>query len=210
MEKALARILTVGHSNHELPVFLALLRTAEVTVLADVRSHPFSRRLPEFNRSYLEHALPEHGIAYVFLGDLLGGRPTSTALYDDDGRVSYERVRQTEAFQQGIAQLLREAERGCVAMMCSEEDPLDCHRGLMITPALSEHGVSPLHLRKDGRLETTAEMEARLLHESGEGSKLDLPLFPPTEEDRRQALVNAYRWMAQRKAFRMQEPDAEK
>jgi uncharacterized protein (DUF488 family) len=205
MEKALARILTVGHSNHELPVFLALLLGAEIKVLADVRSHPFSRRLPEFNRSYLEHALPEHGLAYVFLGDLLGGRPSSTALYDPDGRVNYERVRETAAFQQGLDRLLAEAERGSAAMMCSEEDPLDCHRGLMITPALIERGVRPLHRRKDGRLETTAEMEARLLEESGEGPKLDLPLFPPTEEEQREALASAYRWMAQRKAFRMEQ-----
>jgi uncharacterized protein (DUF488 family) len=207
MEKATPRLLSVGHSNHELPDFLDLLRAAEVQVIADVRSSPWSRRLPQFNKTYLERVLPGHDIEYVFLGDSLGGRPGSTALYDDEGRVDYERVRETEAFQRGLDRLLLEAERRCVAMLCSEEDPLDCHRGLMIAPALIQRGVSPLHLHKDGWLETSAELEARLLEESGEAHRQDLPLFPPTEEEWLEALANAYRWMARRKAFRLQAED---
>src|SRR5690242_3715871 len=89
------RLLSVGHSNHDWPVFVALLRGAGVTSLADVRSSPYSRRYPYFNKGPLEEGLREHDIAYVFLGDLLGGRPAAPALYDNDGRVDYERVRRT-------------------------------------------------------------------------------------------------------------------
>jgi uncharacterized protein (DUF488 family) len=198
-------LLSVGHSNHTLERFLDLLREAGVTALADVRSSPFSRRQPHFNGPALAPVLRQADIAYVFLGDQLGGRPRPRSLYDEEGRVDYERVRATDFFRKGLERLLQGAEEYRVAMMCGEEDPLDCHRGLMITPALGEQGVQPGHLRRDGRIETTAEMEARLLSETGVGEGVIDGLFASQldEEERRQLLAEAYRHMARRKAFQL-------
>src|SRR5262245_44126877 len=84
-------LISVGHSNHPLEQFLELLRGAGVSALADVRSSPFSRQ-PHFNGPALAPVLRQADIAYVFLGDQLGGRPRSRALYDDEGRVDYELV----------------------------------------------------------------------------------------------------------------------
>src|SRR6266852_3642208 len=135
------RLLSVGHSNHDLAFFLALLHHAGVEAIADVRSRPFSRRLPHFNGPPLAAFLKDSGLAYVYLGDLLGGRPESLELYDEEGRVDYERVRATDLFRRGLERLIRGTDRLVVAMLCGEEDPLDCHRGLMIAPALAEQGV---------------------------------------------------------------------
>lgn len=203
------RLYSVGHSNHDWPSFAALLRTAGVTDLADVRSRPFSRYCPHFNRGPLEKGLREHGIAYIFLGDLLGGRPDSPALYDDEGRVNYERVRQTEAFQRGLDRLIGQRSGGAIAFLCSEEDPLACHRGLMIAPALRALGHVCGHLRKDGSIESNADMENRLLRETGIGAGLIDGLFAEmlTEEDRQAILAEAYRRMAARKGYRTQEEE---
>jgi hypothetical protein len=197
------RLYTVGHSNHELPAFLDLLARAGITAVADVRTSPFSRRLPHFSKPELEQALRRRGLAYLFLGGELGGRPPSLDLYDEEGRVDYERVRRTEPFRRGLDRLCQAAEAFTVAMMCGEADPLDCHRGLMISPALTECGVFPGHLRKDGTIETTAEFEARLLAETGVGGLLDglfAGLLP--EEERQWQLREAYRLRAKRVAFR--------
>jgi hypothetical protein len=204
MLSASARLLSVGHSNHETEIFLALLRQARVTAIADVRSSPFSRRLPQYNRSELEALLSQHDIVYVFLGDQLGGRPRDLDLYDAEGRVDYERVRATAFFRKGLERLLMGTEEYTVAMLCSEEDPLDCHRGLMIAPALGELNVAPQHLRKDGRLESTSEMEERLLTETRVGEAERGGLFQLSDEDRRAILAEAYRVMARRKAFQIQ------
>jgi uncharacterized protein (DUF488 family) len=202
-------LLSVGHSNHELACFLDLLRVAGVTAIADVRSSPFSRRLPQYNRGELETALRRHGIAYVYLGDLLGGRPHSRDLYDEEGRTDYEKVRTTVAFQQGLDRLLRGLDQFTVAMLCAEEDPLDCHRGLMITPALGERGVRPGHLRKDGSVETTDAMEQRLLAETRVGAGLLDGLFASlvSAGERRELLAEAYRVMGREKAFQLKEKD---
>jgi hypothetical protein len=207
-----ARLLSIGHSNHDWSAFVALLQGAGVAALADVRSSPYSRRHPHFNRGPFENGLREHGISYVFLGDLLGGRPASRALYDDDGRVDYERVRMTDDFQRGLEQLTRGLPGPTAAFLCSEEDPLDCHRGLMIAPALAERGLPPGHLRKDGSIETNEAMEGRLLGETRVGAGFLDGLFAAvlTAEDRRELLAEAYRHRAQRKAYRSRhEDDAE-
>jgi hypothetical protein len=204
-----ARLLSVGHSHHPLGRLIELLRGAGVTAVADVRSHPFSQRQPQHNRPELEQALAEHDITYLYLGDLLGGRPGRPSLYDEDGRVDYERVRTTPAFRQGLARLGAALEEHRVAMLCAEEDPLDCHRGLMITPALAEQGIAVDHLRGNGWVESGGQFERRLLEITKVGTGLVGGLFEAmlTAKERRQLLAEAYREQARRKAFRLRPGD---
>ncbi len=199
---SVTRVFTIGHSHHELPRLIELLKAAGVEAVADVRSHPFSRRLPQFNRPELEHGLKSAGLVYVFLGDLLGGRPDLPSVYDEEGRVDYRRVRATDFFQRGLERLARAREKYRVALLCAEEDPLDCHRGLMIAPALVEGGIVPAHLRGDGSIESMAALEDRLLRETNQDG-----LFALTGEDRLEALEEAYRLMARKKAFRLRPAD---
>jgi hypothetical protein len=200
-----SRLFTIGHSNHSWERFGELLRAAGVTAVIDVRSSPFSRWLPQFNRPELESSLRPLGIAYRFQGDALGGRPKSPDVYTPEGQVDYERVRKTAAFQRRIDQLLRELGQGVPVLLCAEEDPLDCHRALMIAPALIEQGVRPIHLRGDGSRETTEEFERRLLAETGIGAGIVDGLFAATlsAAEHRELLAEAYRTQARRKAFRL-------
>jgi uncharacterized protein (DUF488 family) len=199
-------IFSVGHSNHEWDHFLALLHGAGVRAVADVRSSPYSKRWPQYNKNPLEDSLWANGFVYVYLGDLLGGRPASRDLYDAEGRADYEKIRATPVFQRGVERLLLGAERYRVAMLCGEEDPLDCHRGLMITPALVGLGVSPCHLRKDGSQETTPAMELRLLKETKLEDRLEADLFHPAPDAAEvlEIMAEAYRLMARKKAFQVQ------
>jgi hypothetical protein len=206
-EEPAARLFSIGHSNHELARFIQLLQGGAITAVADVRSSPFSQRYPQFNRPELERELAEHDITYVYLGGQLGGRPQRPSLYDQEGRVLYERVRATPEFRKGLERLSAGLEEYTIAMMCAEEDPLDCHRGLMIAPALVEQGIRPAHLRGDGSIETTAAMEERLLEVTKVGIGILDGLFAAalSTEERRQYLAEAYRLAARRRAFRLRE-----
>jgi len=119
--------------------------------------------------------------------------------------VDYDLVRRTEAFKRGVDQLMKGCERQRIAMLCSEEDPLECHRGLMIAPAMADHGLPPMHLRGDGSLETTQQLEERLIEETGIGVGILDGLFAATlsEAECRDLLTSAYRAMAKRKAYRI-------
>ncbi|HEV3204140.1 MAG TPA: DUF488 domain-containing protein [Gemmataceae bacterium] len=205
-----ARLFTIGHSNHDPEAFLNLLRRAEISAVADVRSLPSSMRHPHFNRPELEGFLKHQGITYVFLGDFLGGRPQQPSLYDVDGRVDYERVRKMPFFEQGLERLIKGQDQYRIALVCAEEDPLHCHRGLMIAPALVERGLAPVHLRGDGSMETTEDLEKRLFAETKVGAGILDGLFASTisPEDRKRLLADAYRDMARRKGFRRR-PDTQ-
>jgi uncharacterized protein (DUF488 family) len=145
-----AEIWTVGHSTHELAVLAELLRRHRIEVLADVRSQPFSRRNPQFNRDSLKSGVEGAGIRYVWLGRELGGRPPEAEFYDGKGHVLFGEVARTERFLSGLDRLLDGAGRYRVAIMCAEENPARCHRRLLVTRALVERGVTVRHIRGDG------------------------------------------------------------
>ena len=155
-------VLTVGHSTHTIDVFLSLLSRHGVTALADVRSTPYSRANPQFNRETLERHLKAQGIKYVFLGTELGARSNDVTCYEH-GRVQYARLARTDLFRSGIDRVIRGADEYCIALMCAEKEPLDCHRTLLVARALDELGVTVKHILADGRLESHDFTMERLL-----------------------------------------------
>ena len=160
------RVLTVGHSNHPLETFVSLLRRHDVTTLADVRSTPYSRFNPQFNRKSLDASLQAHGIAYLFLGQALGGRPEDRSCYED-GRVRYDRLAQTPLYREGIDQVIERAEVERLALMCAEREPLDCHRTLLVGRSLVERNLAVAHILADGTLEPHDDAMDRLLDSVG-------------------------------------------
>ena len=155
-------IFTIGHSNHSMADFIALLQQHKITALADVRSHPYSRYLPHFNQDYLKKALQKVAIAYVFLGKELGARPQNQACYVN-GKAVYEKIATTPEFTGGIERLCKGAERYQIALMCAEQDPITCHRAILVSPYLKNRGLEIEHIGKTGDLENHALLEERLL-----------------------------------------------
>ena len=151
-------VYTVGHSNVPLESFLALLARHQIATLVDVRSAPYSRYVPHFNRNALEPAVERAGIAYRFAGESLGGRPEGDEFYDAEGHVLYARVAQTPSFRRGIARLQELAASGHVAVMCGEEDPAGCHRRLLVGRVLAREGALLRHIRADGHVEEEREV----------------------------------------------------
>ncbi len=179
-EPACGTLYSIGHSNHPLETFLQLLKAHAIEVLADVRSQPYSRYAPQFNQEALRRAVTQAGLRYLYLGNELGGRPAQQEFYDATGHVLYAKVAQSEAFQQGLRQLAEACQRYRVAIMCSEENPAQCHRYLLIGRALGERAITLHHIRGDGRIQTSAEVEREAGHQ---------PVLPGFEE---------YRWRSTR------------
>jgi uncharacterized protein (DUF488 family) len=147
---AVRTIWTIGHSNHTFERFIELLGTEGIEFVVDVRSHPYSRFAEQFNREHLEVALRDANTRYLFMGEELGGRPTRDDHYDDQGRALYERMAEQVAFQSALQRLLRGCRAHRVALMCSEAEPRDCHRRLLVGKVLTDHGVKLRHILADG------------------------------------------------------------
>ena len=169
-------IYTIGHSNLGFDAFLALLRKAGIEAIADVRSSPWSRFNPQFNRETLKASLKASGIAYSHLGEELGGRPKELQ-YFCEGVADYRKMRQAPIFDQGLQRLYAGAKNFRIAVMCSEQNPLECHRCLLVGRALHQSGRPIVHLLHDGASMSQADVEERLLALAGkDGGDLFAPL----------------------------------
>lgn len=157
MPEALPTLLTIGHSNHPTERFQGLLSEHRIEVLVDVRSWPHSRYVEWADRRVLPGVCRAVDARYLFLGDLLGGRPDDPQLYDPDGHVLYGKVATTGDFEKGIARLTRGVEQCRVAIMCSEENPEHCHRRLLVARVMMERGFTISHVRGDGSLDPERE-----------------------------------------------------
>ncbi len=155
-------VLTIGHSNHSLTQLVALLRSTDVTAVADVRSQPFGRRHPDFNRDSLAETLERQGIAYVFLGRELGARSQDPFCYEN-GQVQYRKLTETEQFKVGLKRVIGAATVYRPALLCAEKEPLDCHRTLLVSRALEATGVTVTHIHANGNLESHSDAMTRLL-----------------------------------------------
>lgn len=158
-------IFTVGHSTHEIGKFIGLLKMHDITAICDVRSSPYSRFNPQYNREVLNRSLQDAGIKYVFLGEELGARSKDPSCYRN-GRVQYNLLAKTELFQNGIKRIRHGLEKGYkMALVCAEKDPLDCHRTVLVARNLDREGFSIFHILSDGSLETQKEATARLVRQ---------------------------------------------
>lgn len=156
----MASVFTIGHSNRAFTDFLGVLTAHEVEIVADVRSYPASRYAPQFNRKRLASFLEANGIGYVFMGAELGGRPKEAEYYDAEGRVRYAKLARSQRFKSGLERLTEMLQEERVAIMCSEENPVSCHRRLLVGRELQERGIEALHLRADGSAQAEGDLGA--------------------------------------------------
>jgi uncharacterized protein (DUF488 family) len=187
-------LFSIGHSNIPAERFVAMLRSAGVNAVADVRSTPASRRFPWFSRNNLAPRLQGDDVIYMQFGDSLGGRPRDPDLYRD-GVADYEAMARRPEFCAGLERLLAVATQHRVCMMCAEREPLDCHRCLLVSRAIAERGFDVGHILHDGTIEPHTATEQRLLAASAS----DTDLFVTGQNER---LAAAYRRRCRAVAYR--------
>jgi uncharacterized protein (DUF488 family) len=155
-------VFTIGHSNHKPEKFLELLGSHSINALVDVRSTPYSRHQPYFNKQALQSQLPKVEIRYVFLGGELGARPADTNCYVG-GKAVYEKIAELDAFRQGLQRILKGAKNHRIALMCAEKDPITCHRAILVCQHLVPFNLEIAHIHGNGELEYHENLEERLL-----------------------------------------------
>ena len=193
-------LFTIVHSSHPPEYFLELLKHYQITCLIDVRSVAASAYNPQFNKEPLAAFLKNNGINYQHFPREFGARHTDPELLDPEGKVEFEKVRNSTLFKDGIQKLIQGFEKGfTISLMCSEAEPLECHRFSMISLALAQHGFEINHILKDKTFASNAQLEKAILKKFYK--KLPVPtVFDPdvTIQDQINA---AYRLKNQEIAF---------
>ncbi len=187
-------LYTVGHSAHRLEHFLDLLSRHSISAIADVRSTPYSRRHPHFSKEPLSKALADNDISYVSLGKELGTRnPAPECIVD--GRVRFDLIASRPEFSTGLNRVIKGMENFVVALMCAEEDPLNCHRTLLICRHLRQRINAIKHIRGDGEIEPNDMFEQRLIEKTGSNKE---DLFAADTN----IIESAYDYLGERISFR--------
>lgn len=154
-------IFTIGHGTRPIRELLDLLRKYNIDYLADIRTHPYSKFNPQYNRESLHRSLHQQNIRYIYLGDALGGRPQDPSCHDITGKVDYNLIRQQDFFKKGIERLQSAHHLELkVALLCSERKPELCHRSKLIGRTLSETGIPVQHIDENGELKTQKDITA--------------------------------------------------
>jgi len=190
-------LYTIGHSNHTIEAFISLLQRHGITMVADVRSAPYSRYCPQFSKDALAASLQAAGIMYMFLGKELGARPEDPCCYEG-GFVNFQKIAKRKEFKQGIERLLADISQYRIAMMCAEKDPLQCHRTILISRHLKKHNVQIKHILADSNIEEHIEAERRLV----KMLKAEPALFEPTKKEI-ETIEQAYDQQAKRICYRV-------
>ncbi|MBE9091663.1 DUF488 domain-containing protein [Microcystis aeruginosa LEGE 11464] len=199
-------IFTIGHSNHTPEKFLELLSIHNINALADVRSAPYSRYLPHFNKQALQSYLPKAEIRYVFLGAELGARPADSSCYVE-GRALYEKIAVLDSFQQGLKRIIKGSQNHRIALMCAEKDPITCHRAILVCRHLLSFNLEIAHIHSNGDLEYQENLEERLLqiHDlQDKQENIQLSLFPTVSQPqlpRSERISQAYQLQGDRIAY---------
>jgi len=155
---------TIGYGDLPIDTFVYILNKVGIDLIVDVRSYPYSRFNPCFNRDNLENSLMRNDIYYTYSGDQIGGRYSNPNLLYPDGTVNYQKVRNTELFQDGINQLLTIISSGRrIALLCAEKEPERCHRFLLISRDLQSRGIKVIHVLPETRLLDNEDLEKELI-----------------------------------------------
>lgn len=159
----LKELYTIGHSIYEIEDFIKLLQNNNINTIVDVRSTPYSKFAPQYNKELLKQYLKQNAICYIYMGDTLGARYEDKNLLFDDGKVNFKKVQETKNFQDGIVRLERGIEKGYnISLMCSEKEAFDCHRFGLISEFLSKISINVNHIYPD-KIVSHKELEQKLL-----------------------------------------------
>jgi uncharacterized protein (DUF488 family) len=132
--------------------------------VADVRSSPFSKFNPQFNREPLQNVLRRAGIEYVFMGKELGARSPIADCYVD-GKVQFDRVARTPLFKQGLQRLRAGIDTYNICLLCAEKDPIACHRTILVCRNMRAGDVRIQHILENGDIEDHRDTEMRIRRE---------------------------------------------
>lgn len=199
-------IYTIGHSNHEWQEFIKLLNLHKITTVIDVRSSPYSKRFPQYNKDELKINLTKSRIEYNLFGEWFGARQPDKEYYTSDGWLNYSQFTKSLIFNEGVNRLDIILSKGQnPVLMCAEKDPFNCHRAIMVSRALSLKGYDVRHILEDGRLCYQADLDTRLLDKyypkRDEGSIFDII---DGEKDTETLIAEAYSKRNEAIAWRME------
>ena len=159
----MGQLYTIGHSTYPTDHFIELLTRYEVDHVLDVRSTPYSRYVPQYNADVIKMALKKNHIEYHPMGKFFGARQNYRSDWYPQGYLDFALFRQSDVFRCGMGNVIKGLKDYNIALMCTEKDPIDCHRAIMVARGFELEGINVKHILHDSGCITQATLNQRLL-----------------------------------------------
>lgn len=186
------QLYTIGHSTLPEGRFIELLKHFRIEYLLDVRSTPYSRYVPQYNKDKIENVLCGAGIQYAHMGKRFGARQENKAFYNAEGYLDFECFRESAQFKAGLNNVKKGLEKYNIALMCTEKNPIDCHRAIMVARGFELDGTQVMHILHDSTAITQEEFNQQLLNRYFP-DRDQISMFQEEEKQQENLLVLAYR-----------------
>lgn len=202
------KIYTIGHSQHNVDYFIDMLKTYNINYLIDVRSMPFSQYASSYNKDILKATLIPCNINYAFMGEYFGARPKNTNLYSEKGYLDFNKMKNSNTFLRGMENVLKGIEQGNrIAFMCTEKDPIECHRAILVGNAFYEQGIDVEHILANNTLQNHSVLNKRLV-DIYFPDRNQLSLFDNENLSDKECLIEAYKKQNEKIGYQATEDEA--
>jgi uncharacterized protein (DUF488 family) len=157
-------IFTIGHSNYSIDRLLDMLNFHHIDCIVDIRGTPYSKYNIQFNKEVFAKTVISKGYIYIYMGKEFAVQRGDESLYTKEGYADFEKVVYDTNFLNGIERLKVGCKKGYrIVLMGAMQDPINCHRSILLGRALRKSGFTLKHILDDYTLASQEELEERLL-----------------------------------------------
>lgn len=189
-------IYTIGHSNYTLERLIDMLNYYKINVVVDIRGTPYSKYNTQFDKEMIRYSLTKAGFIYIYMAKELAAKRLNKESYNNEGYCDFTKVIYEEEFLQGIDRLRDGCKKGYnIALLGAMQDPIRCHRSILVGRALRDAGFTVRHILDDYSIESQESIEEHMLDKYfPERNQLTIDSLLGKEKSKEQLICDAYKF----------------
>lgn len=158
-------IYTIGHSNYPVEKLIDMLKHYNINTVVDIRGTPYSKYNVQYNKETIAQTLKERGFIYIYMAKEFAANRENKISYNNEGYSDFEKVITEKEFLKGIERLKTGCGKGYnIALLGAMQDPIRCHRSILVGRSLRENGFNVKHILDDYTLASQENIEESLLN----------------------------------------------
>ncbi|ATD55503.1 DUF488 domain-containing protein [Clostridium chauvoei] len=188
-------IFTIGHSNYTLEKLIDMLRYHNINCVVDIRGTPYSKYNIQFDKEKLRYSLRKEGFIYIYMGKELAAKRDNKESYNNEGYADFEKVVLETEFLKAVERLKIGCNKGYkIALLGAMQDPIRCHRSILVGKALKNLGFNVKHIIDDYSIIFQEGIEENILDKYFKGrEQLTIDILLGNEMSRKEMIEEGYR-----------------
>ena len=202
-------IFTIGHSNYKVEKLIDMLRYYNINCVVDIRGTPYSKYNVQYNKETIRDTLIKEGFVYIYMAKEFAAKRENKVSYNKEGYSDFEKVIYEEEFKNGIERLKNGCKKGYrIALLGAMQDPIRCHRSILVGRELVQHGFNVKHILDDYSIAYQDDIEKSLLDKYFEDrNQITIDYMLGTNKNEKEMIEESYRMANKEIGYRIEHLD---